>query len=83
MYKADIKVTLKKSVFDPQGATVMNSLKTLGFETVTGVRIGKAIELQLNAKNIDDAKAKVETMCDQLLANPVVETYSYKVEESN
>ncbi len=81
MFKADIKVTLKKSVFDPQGATVMHSLETLGFQNVSNVRIGKFIQVEIDTNSGDEAKKHVEKMCDQLLANPVIESFSYDVKE--
>ena len=81
MYKADIKVTLKKSVFDPQGATVMHSLETLGFNDVSNVRIGKFIQIDIDCGSKDEANDYVEKMCDQLLANPVIESYSFELEE--
>ena len=81
MYSAEIKVTLKKSVFDPQGTTVHNSLKSLGFDTVERVRIGKYIEIVLEAADLKEAETEVDRMCDQLLANPNVETYSFNVKE--
>ncbi len=81
MFKADIKVTLKKSVFDPQGATVMHSLETLGFKSVNNVRIGKFIQVEIDGNSVDEANEFIEKMCDQLLANPVIESYTYEVEE--
>ncbi|MGI9436633.1 MAG: phosphoribosylformylglycinamidine synthase subunit PurS, partial [Geminicoccaceae bacterium] len=68
-------------VLDPQGAAIGRALGQLGFEGVGEVRQGKLIELDLEATDQDAAKAEVEAMCAQLLANPVIETYSVKIED--
>jgi phosphoribosylformylglycinamidine synthase PurS subunit len=77
--KARVVVTLKKSVLDPQGQAVSRALGTLGFPEVKEVRLGKIIELDLDAKDAAEAKARVEQMCEKLLANTVIE--EYRVEE--
>ena len=78
--KAKIYVTLKKSVLDPQGKTVKHALESLGFGAVEDVRMGKYIEVKLNQKNRGQAEAEVKKMCDQLLANTVIEEYRYDIE---
>jgi phosphoribosylformylglycinamidine synthase len=77
--KAKVYVTLRKSVFDPQGKAVQEALNTMGFAEVQNVRMGKYIELDLG--NADKAKAeeKVKTMCEKLLANTVIEDYRYEL----
>ena len=80
--KANIKVTLKKGIFDPQGETVKKSLNTLGFNDVSSVRIGKYIEVELNATSIENAKEEVSKMCDQLLANFNIEAYDFDIMEA-
>jgi len=82
MFKAIINVTLKKSVLDPQGKTVLHALSTLGFKDAKDLRVGKYFELVLDAKDAKSAGQQVCRMCDQLLTNPVIEDYSYKLEES-
>ncbi|GAA5417431.1 phosphoribosylformylglycinamidine synthase subunit PurS [Paraliobacillus ryukyuensis] len=79
MKKVLIHITLKEGVLDPQGKAVQHSLETLGYDTVKEVRVGKYMELVVE----DDAsiEQQVETMCEKLLANPVIENYSYTVEE--
>ena len=77
--KARVVVTLKKSVLDPQGQAVSRALGTLGFAEVKDVRLGKIIELDLDAKDEASARARVEQMCEKLLANTVIE--EYRVEE--
>ena len=74
-----IHVTLKEGVLDPQGKAVQGSLHSLGFPSVEDVRVGKYIEIKLTEE--ENAKKKVEEMCNKLLANPVVENYSYTIEE--
>jgi phosphoribosylformylglycinamidine synthase PurS subunit len=77
--KARVVVTLKKSVLDPQGQAVSRALGTLGFSEVKDVRLGKIIELDLDAKDAGEARKRVEQMCEKLLANMVIE--EYRVEE--
>ena len=76
--KARVTVMLKNGVLDPQGEAIRHALGSLGFQGVTGVRQGKVIELDLAATDADSAKAEVGRMCEQLLANTVIE--SWKVE---
>ena len=74
--KARVTVTLKKGVLDPQGKAIHGALSTLGFDGVEGVRQGKLIEIELDETNRDDARRKVEAMCEKLLANTVIENYA-------
>ena len=75
MYLAKIYVTLKPAVNDPQGSTVRAGLHTLGFNAVHDVRIGKYLEIQLDAPDQTQAQTQLSQMCQQLLANPVIEDY--------
>lgn len=70
-----VRVTLKPSLLDSAGRTVAGSLNKLGFDEVEDVRIGKLIEIQLGTVDED----RVKSMCDRLLANPVIEDYSIEV----
>ena len=70
-----VHVTLKAGVLDPQGEAVRHALGTLGFEDVSGVRIGKVIELDLDDTDAANAEARVGQMCEKLLANTVIENY--------
>ncbi|EGK09017.1 phosphoribosylformylglycinamidine synthase subunit PurS [Kroppenstedtia eburnea] len=81
MYKAIITVRLKPSVLDPQGTAVKGSLHSLGYSDVEEVRIGKTMELWLNTADRVEAGKRVDAMCRQLLANPVIEDYEYRLEE--
>ncbi|MCX7920212.1 MAG: phosphoribosylformylglycinamidine synthase subunit PurS [bacterium] len=80
MFKVNIYVTLKKSVLDPQGRAVQNALHSLGFKEVAEVRVGRFIQLEINGKNKKTVEKQVHKMCDQLLANPVIEDYHYSIE---
>lgn len=77
--KAVVHVTLKKGVFDPQGKTIANALGSLGFDGVESVRQGKFLELELSDSDADTAKARIAEMCEQLLANTVIEDYDIEV----
>ena len=81
MYKAKIDVTLKKSVLDPQGQTVLQALHSLGFKDVEGLRVGKHFELTINSGDLKNADSEVKSMCDRLLINPIIEEYTYQLEE--
>jgi phosphoribosylformylglycinamidine synthase len=80
MYLARIYVTLKPAVNDPQGLTVMGGLHSLGYAAVADVRVGKYLEIRINGDNEAQAEAAVAGMCDQLLANPVIEDYRFTLE---
>ncbi|MEE8336774.1 MAG: phosphoribosylformylglycinamidine synthase subunit PurS [Dehalococcoidia bacterium] len=80
-YLARIDVMLKALVNDPQGLTVLDGLKTLGFESVDRVRIGKRIELTVEAASEQAARQAVTEMCDRLLANPVIEDFTFEISE--
>ena len=77
--KARVRVFLKPSVFDPQGSTVAQALKRIGFEEVMNARIGKTIDLELDATDRETAKKRVAAMCEKLLANSVIESYSIEI----
>lgn len=77
--KARVHVTLKEGVLDPQGKAIGNALASLGFAGVSEVRQGKLIELDLAETDPLRARAEVEAMCRQLLANPVIEDYAIEI----
>ncbi|HEY8863147.1 MAG TPA: phosphoribosylformylglycinamidine synthase subunit PurS [Candidatus Dormibacteraeota bacterium] len=77
---ARIVVTPKLVVNDPQGITVKQGLATLGFREVSDVRVGKYIEVSLEASSEHEARQRVESMCKQLLANHVIEDYHFEIE---
>ncbi|MBX0359431.1 phosphoribosylformylglycinamidine synthase subunit PurS [Halobacillus sp. Nhm2S1] len=80
MRKVKIHITLKEGVLDPQGKAVHNSLQSLEYSNVQDVRVGKYMEVMV--EDSDNLEAEIDRMCDQLLANPVIENYSYTIEEA-
>jgi phosphoribosylformylglycinamidine synthase len=79
--KAKVYVTIKENVLDPQGNAVQGALHTLGFGEVTKVRIGKFLEVELNTTDRTHAEEQLKSMCEQLLANTVVEDYRFELED--
>jgi phosphoribosylformylglycinamidine synthase len=77
--KARVHVMLKDGVLDPQGEAVRHALGSLGFSGVEGVRQGKVIEIDLAETDADTARATVTEMCERLLANTVIESYSVEL----
>ena len=80
--RARVFVTLKPSVFDPQGTTVAEALHTLGYHAVKNVRQGKYFELDIDATSPDEAKRLAGEAAGKLLANPVIESYRIEVDAS-
>ena len=81
-YRAEINIMPLKELLDPQGKAVTSSMKNLGLEEISNVRIGKHISLEVEADNQDAAKDKVDKACTKLLANQVVEYFEFELEES-
>ncbi|MBE0454213.1 phosphoribosylformylglycinamidine synthase subunit PurS [Roseovarius autotrophicus] len=77
--KARVHVMLKNGVLDPQGEAVRHALGSLGFDGVSGVRQGKVIDLDLTETDADKARASVTEMCEKLLANTVIESYTIEL----
>lgn len=80
-YQAKIYITLRPSVLDPAGVAVQSGIHALGFPSVEQVRIGKYVELSLEADNPDHANQQLDQMCDRLLANTVIENYRFELTE--
>ena len=78
--KARVFVTLKPSVFDPQGHTIADALHSMGYTGVGDVRQGKYFELEVAAQSADQARTIASEVADKLLANPVIESYRVEVE---
>ena len=78
-YKAVVTITLRPSILDPQGKATRHALQELGFSGVEQVRMGKHIELWIEASDQTDAHEKVDAACKQLLANSVMEDYAFEV----
>jgi phosphoribosylformylglycinamidine synthase len=80
--KAFVFVTLKKSVLDPQGQTIQNALRKIGFADVTAVRQGKYFVLSLvDGLSAEAARNEVERIAREVLTNPVIEEFTYRIEE--
>jgi len=79
MLKAEIYVTLKETVVDPQGKTVRHALEAIGYKNLAEVRLGKLVAIKLNYQDKKRAAEEIEGMCKKLLANPIIEDYSYKI----
>ena len=77
--RATVLVRPKPGILDPQGEAVETALEHLGF-TVSGARVGKVIDLEVDAADAAAAKTQVEQMCERLLANPLIESYEIEVE---
>jgi phosphoribosylformylglycinamidine synthase len=80
--RARVYVTLKPSVFDPQGRVVADALQSLGYDDVRDVRQGKFFEVEIDSRDATAARARVTEMADRLLANPVIESYRVELVES-
>jgi len=77
--KANIYVTLKREVLDPQGDAVRRALSTLELGDVRDVRVGKLIEVELETDDRDTAEQQLSKMCEKLLANPVMEDFRFEI----
>lgn len=79
--KATIRITLKNGVLDPQGKAIEKALGSLGFDGIDNVRQGKLIELDLEQSDPEQARAEITDMCEKLLANTVIENYSFELDD--
>jgi phosphoribosylformylglycinamidine synthase subunit PurS len=77
--KATVLVRPKEGILDPQGEAVENSLRQLGFP-VADARVGRLVDLEVEAVDEDEARAKLAEMCERLLANPLIESYEIELE---
>ncbi len=76
---AQIHVTFKEGVLDPQGKTVHHALNDLGYEEVLDVNIGKYLEIKLDSASEEEAEIRVREMCERLLANTVIESFRFNI----
>jgi phosphoribosylformylglycinamidine synthase len=82
-WNAEVFVTLKPSVLDPQGNTIQTALHSLGYTDLTGARLGKYFTLHFSSRlSRPEVERQVKQMCDKLLVNPVIERYRYRVAAS-
>ena len=80
-FRVHVRVMPRTGLLDPQGQAVEHALTALGFEETTAVRVGRAIEMDVDAGSRAEAEARARQMCDKLLANPVTEDYLLDIEE--
>lgn len=78
-FQAEIDVMPKKEILDPQGKAVTGSMKNLGLSEIHNVRIGKHVTLEIDAENEEAAHGKVDTACKSLLANLIMESYTFSL----
>ncbi len=81
MLRAEIFITLKRTVADPQGLTVKHALESLGYKDLTDVRMGKLAVVKLNLKDKKKAQQQIDQMCKRLLANPIIEDYCFTIKK--
>jgi len=81
MYNVKVYVTYKESILDPQGDAVRGAVHRMGFDEIDDIRIGKYFEIKVSRHDERFVESFIETVCDKLLANVVMETYSYDIEE--
>ena len=79
--KATVLVRPKPGILDPQGEAVQSSLRHLGF-AVEEARVGRVVDLELEGRSADEARAELERMCEQLLANPLIESYEISMADA-
>ena len=80
-YLAQINIMPLKALLDPQGKAVMNSAQKTGFENITNVRIGKHIEVEIQAESKETAVSKIDELCKKILTNPIIESFDFNVFE--
>jgi len=81
LFLAQVYITLKPTVNDPQGLTVLGGVKNLGFDAVEDVRVGKFLEVRVAEPDRRRAEQLIEELCQKLLANPVIEEYRYELKD--
>lgn len=79
-FQIEVRITPREGLLDPEGKAVENALRSLDFTEVADVRVGRLIRLRVQAASVDAARARAESMCRQLLANPVTEDYEIELQ---
>ncbi len=82
-FNAEINIMPHKELLDPQGKTVTKNMKYIQLEGIEDIRIGKHIHMVVTATNETEARQKIETACQKILTNPIMESYQYSVGVSN
>lgn len=80
-FKASIEITLRESILDVQGKAVEQALKSIEFDKLSNVRIGKFVTLTVAAADANEAKSMTEKACEKLIANPIIEDYKVTIQE--
>ncbi len=80
MARARVYITYKEGILDPQGKTVLRALKSLGYDEVENLRVGKYMELELAGEDKEGLEKRLGEMCEKLLANPIIEDYDLEVD---
>ncbi|MBU4193818.1 MAG: phosphoribosylformylglycinamidine synthase subunit PurS [Actinobacteria bacterium] len=80
MARARVHITFKEGILDPQGKTVLRALKSLGYDEVEELRVGKYMELELAGEDRARLEERLGEMCEKLLANPIIEDYDLEVD---
>lgn len=78
-FAAEVRITPRRGILDPEGETIARALDNLGYEGVASVRAGRLIRIELTAADADAARERVERMCEELVANPLIEEYEVRV----
>lgn len=81
MYHVKVYVTYKESILDPQGEAVRGAVHRMGFDEIDSIRMGKYFEITVQERDERSVEDVIETICDKLLANVVMETYRYEIEK--
>lgn len=82
MFQAEVSITLKRTVADPQGQTVKHALESLGYKGIQRVGMGKFVTVELDAEKKEKAEADLHDMCKKLLTNPIIEEYQFSLREA-
>ena len=81
-YSVEVRVTPREGILDPEGETIQRALGELGYEGVNGVRAGRLVRLRVRGPDADAVRERVEEMCRELIANPVIEDFDVRVDRS-
>ncbi len=82
MYLSNIRITVRKSILDPQGKAVEHAVASLGVKGISDVRMGKYVELKIDGNSEAEARRATDEVCKKLLANPVMEDYHFEIERA-
>ena len=74
-YSVEVRITPRQGILDPEGETIARALENLGYAGVNSVRAGRLVRMEVDAASADGARSMVEKMCEELIANPVIEDY--------